>query len=150
MHSIGRILDDVNYPVVPSQGYPPFNPYDPPAYLPRDINPGVVPRGPSAVGGSPRGASAVRSSLMKKIGGIYRSGSITNTSVPRRPIKIPVARVNSVKTVARKDSGVKKPQHPRVAALKGNKTTSAGKCGGGRGTRRSGARRTRRGSRSRR
>ena len=92
---------------------------------------------------------------MKKIGGIYRSGSITNTSVPRRPIKIPVARVNSaplkspglprpvarvnsVKTVARKDSGVKKPQHPRVAALKGNKTTSAGKCGGVRGTRRMG------------
>ena len=142
-HSIGNILDDVNYPVVPSRGIPPFNPYDPPASLSRDINPRVV-------GGSPRGASAVRSSLMKKIGGIYRSGSITNTSVPRTPIKIPVARVNSVKTVARKDSGVKKPQHPRVAALKGNKTTSAGKCGGGRGTRRSGARRTRRGSRSRR
>lgn len=150
-HSIGRILDDVNYPR--GSGYPPFNPHDPPAYLYRDINPGVVPRGPS---------------LMKKIGGMDRSGSDTNTSTQRWPDNIPVkfnsaipkssrlprppARVNSI---AKNPSGVKKKSLRKQALIatassskEGNKTSSAGKCGGGRrrGTRRgrSGARRTRR------
>ena len=79
-HSIGRILDDVNFPVVPSRGIPPFNPYDPPA-SPRDINPGVVPRGPSPVGGS----------------GLVRQGSITTTS---KHLNVPIGppRLSSRKT----------------------------------------------------
>ena len=150
-HSIGNILDDVNYPVVPSRGIPPFNPYDPPASLSRDINPRVVSRGPRVVGGS----------------SLVRQGSTTNTS---KPLNVPIGpprlsfRKNSavvVKPVGKKNSGglsritsgVEKPPPRRVQQLREStlkKASSAGKCGGGRGTRRSGARRTRRGSRSRR
>ena len=150
-HSIGNILDDVNYPVVPSRGIPPFNPYDPPASLSRDINPRVVSRGPRVVGGS----------------SLIRQGSTTNTS---KPLNVPIGpprlsfRKNSavvVKPVGKKNSGglsritsgVEKPPPRRVQQLREStlkKASSAGKCGGGRGTRRSGARRTRRGSRSRR
>lgn len=138
-HSIGRILDDVNYPR--GSGYPPFNPNNPPAYLYRDINPGVVPRGPRVVGGS----------------GLVRKESITTTT---KPLNVPLgpARLSSRKNsggLSRITSGIAKPKPRRVQQLREStlkKASSAGKCGGGRrrATRRSGARRTRRGSRSRR
>jgi len=156
-HSIGNILDDVNYPVVQSRGIPPFNPYDPPASLSRDINPGVVPRGPRAMGPSAMRPSAMRA----EGGGMGRKGSTTTTTKPLNvhlgPPRLS-SRKNSgvvVKPVGKKNSGglsritsgVEKPPPRRVQQLREStlkKASSAGKCGGGRGTRRSGARRTRR------